>query len=934
MVRVKKLLSSLIAGCVMAASLTLNSLGGAAAYQRVSVHDPSVVKLSDSSYYIVGSHLAAARSNDLKNWTVTANSNLGTKNTTFFKDIYTDLAVPNKWSNTSANYDLSGNLWAPDIVYNKAMKKYCMYLSVNGDNWHSSIVMCTADNIDGPYTYRGTIVYSGFETKPANAANSYKNTDVEKVLGNNPDLSRYLGSNGRWNAQYGTNAIDPCVIYDEQGKLWMVYGSWFGGLYMLELDENTGLRDYNVKYVTKTNVSDAYMGKKVAGGYWNSGEGPYIEYMKDPVTGKGYYYLFVSYGWFNTFGGYNMRVFRSSNPDGPYLDENGNSAIYTKAASDNAHNNTNGWTGMRLMANYQWSCNKEPFRAQGHNSALMDDDGKLYVIYHTKFDNYSSGFHEVRVHQLIMNEDGWITAAPYEYSGESLSANGHSINAIAGEYEFLYQSPTQNFTNEKSADVDKPCTVKLNANGTVTGDINGTWSMKNGSPYMTLTYGGITYKGAFLVQADESDAQVKKMTFTATANNSCIWGSSKTAYDPSADSSAAAVFADGSTFRIKNANSGKYMGLELSESIGNVSPNVFQCAADDSGAETVWRLFAAGDGHYFIASAMGDGVSYVLDVTGKKKNNGTNIGGYSYNGNDNQKYMFTRNADGSYKILTKISGCTSAVEVINANVSDHANIQQWEINGASCQDWILEPVRDPGCAMNTEVVYTFKNVNSGLVMDIKNGVMADGTNIQQWESNGFDVQKWTLQAFSGGGNYYYIRSRQDPNYVLKAVGENNGGNIELAAFSENDSNMIFKFSKNLKGEYYIMTRTSGDASYVETVYASKDAGANIGQWAPTDNACQNWTAITEVTTQAETVETTAETTVTVPTQPTEPEKPLKGDVNGDKKLNLSDVIMLQKYLIKIDDIGFPENADMNADGKVNVIDLMMLKQLYIKEGQA
>ena len=72
------------------------------------------------------------------------------------------------------------------------------------------------------------------------------------------------------------------------------------------------------------------------------------------------------------------------------------------------------------MSNYQWSCNDRPNTAQGHNSAIMDDDGNLYVIYHNKFDD-EWGFHEVRVHQLIMNEDVWITATSYEYSREKNS---------------------------------------------------------------------------------------------------------------------------------------------------------------------------------------------------------------------------------------------------------------------------------------------------------------------------------------------------------------------------------------------------------------------------------------------------------------------------------------------------------------------------------
>lgn len=335
-------------------SLVSTKADAASNKSRVSVHDPSVIKLADGSYYIIGSHLAAARSTDLQNWTWTANSNYGTKNTTFFRDIYTDLAKPAGWSGTSENYDLSGNLWAPDIVWNPDMQKYCMYLSVNGDNWHSSIVLCTADNIDGPYQYSDTIVYSGFETNPANGANHYANTDVEKVLGSHPDPSRYLNSSGKWNAEYGTNAIDPCTFYDEEGNLWMVYGSWFGGIFMLELDEKTGLRDYTVQYKTESYngavQSDAYMGVHVAGGHWTSGEGPYIEYMKSPGAEKGYYYMFLSYGHFNNKGGYNMRVFRSENPQGPYVDQNGNSPIYAQAMDNIAGN-----IGERLMSNYQWS---------------------------------------------------------------------------------------------------------------------------------------------------------------------------------------------------------------------------------------------------------------------------------------------------------------------------------------------------------------------------------------------------------------------------------------------------------------------------------------------------------------------------------------------------------------------------------------------------
>ena len=151
------------------------------------------------------------------------------------------------WSKRgNANYDIKGNLWAPDVIYNTAMKKWCMYMSVNGDAWYSSIVLLTADNIEGPYTYQAPVVISGFHTGTA-----YKDTDLEIVLGTQSSLpERYnmkTSGGGNWGERWPNN-IDPCVFYDEEGKLWMSYGSWSGGIWMLELDEKTGLRDYDVNY--------------------------------------------------------------------------------------------------------------------------------------------------------------------------------------------------------------------------------------------------------------------------------------------------------------------------------------------------------------------------------------------------------------------------------------------------------------------------------------------------------------------------------------------------------------------------------------------------------------------------------------------------------------------------------------------------------------
>ena len=259
---------------------------GASLLKRVTVHDPSVVYDHTSQrYYIFGSHRANAWTSNMIGWQnvnipwATANSTNATNNVAFTTPQVTKVKKGGKdvdfvfdaqaWAKRgNSAYNIDGNLWAPDVIYNKSMNKWCMYMSVNGDYWYSSIVLLTADKITGPYRYQAPVVISGFHT-----GTSFKDTDLEIVIGTQTSLpSRYAVGN-KWGERY-PNCIDPCVFYDEQGKLWMSYGSWSGGIWMLELDENTGLRDYDVTYTLTGSGNgitvDPYFGKKIAGGHYVS----------------------------------------------------------------------------------------------------------------------------------------------------------------------------------------------------------------------------------------------------------------------------------------------------------------------------------------------------------------------------------------------------------------------------------------------------------------------------------------------------------------------------------------------------------------------------------------------------------------------------------------------------------------------------------------
>lgn len=486
------------------------------AYKRVGVHDPSIIQDPKTKrYYIFGSHCAWAWSDDLENWTAFTNNISEAAAETIFAD---EIAWCKK---AKADYTVKGNMWAPDVIWNPVMKKWCMYMTINGPDWNSTISLLTADSLDGNWTYVGKVIQSGMSKR-------YGVTfDYQKVTGESTVNSRYTSNvSGGGNPTLEPHAIDACVLYDDNGDLWMSYGSWSGGISMIKLDKTTGLRDYSTKYADTGNavgadglITDPYTGYKIAGGGAVSGEGSYIKKI------GAYYYLFLSYGGYEPKGGYNMRVFRASDIKGPYKDVANKDArtVVNGKAGDIA-----GTTGMRIISYYKWNFADYGYTAQGHNSATVDADGKAYVVYHNKF-NDGTAAHEVRVHQLLTNKDGWILAAPFEYAGETVKDTGYTQKAITGDYGIMFQKQNVDHaklacTAEQKIRLEAGTATATGYKGNITGDCTGTWESETGSPYVTLTIGNTAYKGVFCEGTiDETD--VKAMTFTAVGSNQeCLWG--------------------------------------------------------------------------------------------------------------------------------------------------------------------------------------------------------------------------------------------------------------------------------------------------------------------------------------------------------------------------------------------------------------------------
>jgi len=599
---------------------------------RVAVHDPSIVigyvhgdkitgeKGGEKVYYIFGSHRDFARSTDLQNWTKITN-NINTDYRTIF-------ANDASWASrgTKGTYDVTGNLWAPDVIWNPTMQKWCMYMSVNGDNWYSSIVLLTAESLDGDWTRVGTVVYSGFVT-----TDQARQTDFFKVHTSDATLpSRYVNGGGR----YTLNAIDPCAFFDNDGNLWMTYGSWFGGLYILRLDKNTGLRDYTYTYQTTDGTaagatSDEYIGKKLAGGNGVSGEASYIEYIGDR------YYLFCTYGGLTSDGGYNMRVYSSEDVLGPYKDLSGQAAIYS--TSNTAVGNVSGLVGTQLMNYYKWSLLSYGYVAEGHNSAVVDDDGQAYLVYHTRSTSWGEG-HEVRVHQLFQAANGGLVTSPFEYRGEKFDNHNYTADEVAGTYKVIYHSST----NYASKVCNTENTLTLNADGTLSGAYTGTWKLTDGAGIQIYSRRLGTLDGVLVKQKMEG-LNYENLCFTVVSKTSDIplWGyksvddviseaAEGTSVMPISDESVLANFNTGSDFNNATAN-GKISaetGLSLS----------FYC----TGLTTDWEKIAQStDGKYILylsvmhynSSDMYEAKATVSDEAAALGYTSANVWGAFLNGN-------------------------------------------------------------------------------------------------------------------------------------------------------------------------------------------------------------------------------------------------------------------------------------------------------------
>lgn len=316
-------------------SLFMAAAASSAWAKQVEVHDPVMAKEGDTFYvFSTGPGITYYESKNLTDWTLTGR-------------VFPDEP---SWARRVAP-GFGGHLWAPD-VYEKDGKFY-LYYSVSAFGKNTSGIGVTVN-----------------ETLDPDAEN-YRWVDQGIVLQSVPERDFW-------------NAIDPAIVEDDEGTPWMSFGSFWGGLKLVKLDDDmTRLAEPQQWHTIakrpgrKTN-DDADPGEGAI-------EAPYI------FKKNGFYYLFVSFdkccrGMDST---YNIRVGRSKKVEVPYIDRDGKSL------------NEGGGT-LVLEGNDNWV-------ALGHNAAYTFD-GKDYLVFHA-YETADNAIQKLRILPMSW-DDNWPQVNP------------------------------------------------------------------------------------------------------------------------------------------------------------------------------------------------------------------------------------------------------------------------------------------------------------------------------------------------------------------------------------------------------------------------------------------------------------------------------------------------------------------------------------------
>lgn len=471
-------------------------------WNLANVHDPTVVLAEDGYYYMyqtdasygnahtAGGHFHSRRSKDLVNWEYLGG----------VMQSLPDWVIPklNEIRKEMGLKEVSPSLadfgyWAPCVrkVRNGLYRIYY------------SIVCPGTLNGNGTWSERAFIGL----LENSNPANNNGWEDKGYVITNASDkeLNFNVASNDWANCYYKWNAIDPSYLIDNDGKHYLIYGSWHSGIAALEVDTETG-KPNALPLPFGNNEDIAAYGSLIAtrkmGDRWQGSEGPEIVYN----AATGYYYLFMAYDALEV--PYNTRVCRSKNIYGPYLGIDGTDLTHTGGdmlpvvTHPYKFNGSYGWVGI------------------SHCAVFDDGNGNWYYASQGRYPEnvagnpYSNALMMGHVRSIRWTESGWPVVMPERYGAVPQVAI--TEDELVGNWEHIDLSYSYGKQKESS-------TMTLAADHTITAGSwkGGTWSYNADKQILTAN-------GVELCLQRETDWEASPRTHTIVyagyTNSKTYWG--------------------------------------------------------------------------------------------------------------------------------------------------------------------------------------------------------------------------------------------------------------------------------------------------------------------------------------------------------------------------------------------------------------------------
>lgn len=236
-------------------------------------------------------------------------------------------------------------------------------------------------------------------------------------------------------------------------------------------------------------------------------------------------------------------------------------------------------------------------------------------------------------------------------------------------------------------------------------------------------------------------------------------------------------------YRIRTAASGGWLSIKNGKIV-----QLGNSSTEASSADT-WKAVWNG-GYFSLVNASG----LALDLTNGSVNAGTRVQAYASNGTAAQHFFF-RAADlikNGYYTIASALGANKTLDVANGTLSNGSNVQIYTSNGTNAQKFKITKSGNG---------YVITAGSSDFALDAKYGGKGNGTNIQLYIKNGTAAQLWKAKISDGGG-IVFVNVGSGRVLDVNAGQAKDGANVQL--YDANGS----------KGQTWKLTETTISSGWV------------------------------------------------------------------------------------------------------------------------